>query len=255
MAPTVFPSCPPTLDSVSYENICRCQGVGVAQKRLYLAAIASCGTDADCAASQHRKECTGKGRKGRRLRQLLPDEGLGALVEETVFIKYTAKDFGMSVSQFRTMLEQCLSYYEKRDRGATPTESERLSVFSLLRATVPARGDGSIWMFRNPDKESDAYTGIENEWLGHRLGLNVAASGETRLTLGFFAAHVQDPRRPTYCDVTWNFLPLWDWKGRTKPLAGTPTRLNGLHEAVAVPPELHRLNRPVRRLKLAKRHP
>jgi hypothetical protein len=89
---------------------------------------------------------------------------------------------------------------------------------------------------------------VLDKWLGHRLGLQISPAGEIRLTFGFAAAHVRDARYPTFLDTTWTYLPLWDWRGFTRPLPSTPKTLAGLSEVVAEPPEIGRVNRPVLRV-------
>jgi hypothetical protein len=248
-----FPSRPPLLDATAYGNISNSTGVPRAAKVAYLSELALCGTDLTCAKAAHATEIAGRARKGLKPKNCLPDEGFGVLVEETTFIKFTAPAFGKSIADFKKMVDSVVSYYEKRKRSESPIESERLAVLSLMRATVPARADGSIWLFRHPERQRDAFQDLDNEWLGHRLGLNVAPRGETRLTIGFWSAHTNDPRRPTYRDASWDFLSLWDWRGKTRPLPGTPAGMTGLEELVAEPPELSRINRPVARIRLAPR--
>ena len=135
---------------------------------------------------------------------------------------------------------------EAAQRRAT-TETERLAADSFLRAKIPARQDGEIWLFRNPNRHGDAFVGTLNRWLPHRLGLQLNV-GQRRLTFGFRAANVQDCREPRFLDTTWMSLSYWDWRGRTRPVPGTPGRMNGFEEVVAEPPELQHLNRPVIRL-------
>src|SRR5205823_521306 len=128
-------------------------------------------------------------------------EGLGMFVEENTFIKFTAAAFAKSISAFRNQLEAMIRYHEKRSLGLLPTETERLATLGFMRTVVPARSDDTAWLFRNPLRKTDAFAGLADDWLGHRLGLNVAVGGETRITFGFAAAHVEDVRRPTFQDV------------------------------------------------------
>lgn len=253
MSPTPLPPRPAVLDPVAYDNICNSRGVRSAAKAAYLARLQGCGTDVVCAKATHSSEIAGRARKGLNPTNWLPDEGLGVLVEENNFIKFTAAAFGKSIADFKKQVDRMVSYYEKRIRGEEPTQTERLAAQSFMRARIPARADGSIWLFRHPERKRDPFEGLISEWLGHRLGLNVSPVGEIRLTIGFWAAHTDDARRPTYRDASWAFLPLWDWRGKTRPLPRTPGGLGGLEELVAQPPELGRANRPVIRVRLAPR--
>jgi len=247
MAKPPLPPSPPTLSPVAYENVCRSRFTATDDKREYLVAIAKCGDDPALAGAEHHRQRSGRLRKGALPSKLLPDEGLGVLMLETQFVDRTAHKFSMTAAKFTRKLDAWLAYHEKRSRGEMPTESERLHADSLLRATIPARQDGEIWLFRNPTRKPDAFDGIKDRWLGHRLGLNMRP-GEVRLTFGFKASQVQNCVQPRFFDATWGYLPLWDWRGRTRPLPGTPTGLDGLEEVVADPPQLWHLNRPVERV-------
>jgi hypothetical protein len=248
-----LPARPAGLDPNAYDSIARCRGVRSARKREYLLALDACGGDDACSSAAHLLQCRGKKRKGPKPKGLLPDEGLGLFVEENTFIKYTAAVFGKSIAAFRKQLNAMISYHEKRLAGLPTTESERIATIAFMRTTVHARSDDTAWVFRNPSRSPDAFAGLVDGWLGHRLGLNVAPSGEIRLTFGFPAAHVDELRLPTFYDVPWNFLPLWDSSGRTKPLPRTPTGMTGLEELVGNPPEIGRINRPVLRINLEPR--
>jgi hypothetical protein len=175
------------------------------------------------------------------------------LVPENKFIEKTAAAFGRSISNFAKTVDSWVRFHEKRAQGLQPTEEERLATFAFMRAKVPARADGSVWLFRSPSRKRDAFDGIANEWLGHRLGLNLSRKPEVRLTFGFRAGHVSDPRRPTYRDVSWEHMSLWRWNGVTQPLPRTPAGLLGLEELVATSPEIGQIDRDVVRLKLQKR--
>jgi hypothetical protein len=253
MPRTTFPPRPSVLDPAAYDNICESGGVRSTGKVAYLSKLQGCGPDILCAKTTHLAEIAGRARKGLKPVKVLPDEGLGVLVEENNFIKFTAAAFGKSIADFKKQVDRMVSYYEKRSRGEEPTQTERLAVQSFMRARVPARADGSIWLFRHPERRRDPFEGLISEWLGHQLGLLISPAGETRLTVGFWAAHTDDARRPTYRDTSWEFLPLWDWRGKTRPLPRTPAGLGGLEELVAQPPELGRTNRPVTRIRLAPR--
>jgi hypothetical protein len=253
-APRVpLPTRPAGLDPSAYDSIVKCRGVPSARKREYLLALDACGGNDACSSAAHELQSRGKKRRGPKPKDLLPDEGLGLFVEENTFIKYTAAAFGKSIATFRRQLNAMISYHEKRLAGLPTTESERIATISFMRTAVRARSDGTAWVFRNPSRSSDAFAGLADGWLGHRLGLNVAPSGEIRLTFGFAAAHVDELKRPTFYDVPWNFLPLWDFSGKTKPLPGTPTGMTGLEELVGNPPEIGRINRPVLRINLEPR--
>ena len=253
-APRVpLPTRPAGLDPSAYDSIVKCRGVPSARKREYLLALDACGGDDACSSAAHLLQCSGKTRKGPKPKGLLPDEGLGLFVEENTFIKYTAAAFSKSVAAFRKQLNAMISYHEKRLAGLPTTESERIATIAFMRTTVRTRSDATAWVFRNPSRSPDAFAGLADGWLGHRLGLNVAPSGEIRLTFGFPAAHVDELKLPTFYDVPWNFLPLWDCSGKTKPLPRTPTGMTGLEELVGNPPEIGRINRPVLRINLEPR--
>jgi hypothetical protein len=248
-----LPSRPSTLTATAYENVCRCRGVTNRVKSDYLKAIAVCGTDTSCAESAHQNERKGKARTGPIVNDLMPDEGLGVLIEEMAFIKHISRLFGKSVARFRNQVNAMLAYYEKRESGRPFTDSEKLAALSFMNTPVPPRSDGTIWLFRNPNRRRDAFEGLLNEWLGHRLGLDISASGETRLAFGFLAGKVDEVRHPTYYDATWSYLRLWSYRGATRPLPHTPGGLTGLEEVVALPPEMGKTFRPVVRLKLHKK--
>jgi hypothetical protein len=196
-----LPKRPASLDPSAYDSILRCRGVRSAKKREYLLALDACAGDDACSSAAHEEQCKGNTRKGLKPKGLLPDEGLGLFVEENTFIKFTAAAFGKSIMAFRNQLEAMISYYEKRVAGLPTTESERLATLGFMRTTVRARSDNTAWLFRSPSRNSDAFAGLADGWLGHRLGLNVAPSGECRLTFGFAAAHVQDLK---LCKITFN---------------------------------------------------
>jgi hypothetical protein len=249
---TVFPPRPPALGTVAYENVCKSRGLKANDKTTYLKALAACGTDVAAAETAHKRQTDAKRRQGPEVTPL-PDEGLGILIEINAFVKHIAPLFGMSFGEFAKRVNAMVSYYEKRDRNETPSDTEILATKSFMMTAVPPRSDGSVWLFRNPTRATDAFKGVRDEWLGHRLGLDISASGEFRLTFGFKAGHVDDVRQPTFCDTTWQSLVLWDWRGITRPLPGTPSGLRGLEEVVAKPPQMQHIYSRVVRLRLHKR--
>jgi hypothetical protein len=253
MAKAMLPARPPCLTASAYRNVCRCRGVTTAAKSHYLKAISACKKNLTCAKSAHDSQIAGRARIGPIVDDLIPDEGLGVLIEEVAFIKHIAPLFKKSVSRFRDQVNAMLAYYEKRESGAPFTDSEKLAAHSFMNTQVPPRSDGSIWLFRNPNRRRDAFDELLDEWLGHRLGLDVSPAGETRLAFCFLAGHVQDVHRPTFYDTTWTHLTLWSYSGVTRPLPGTPARSTGLEEVVAFPPEIGRTSRPIVRVQLQRR--
>ena len=245
-----YPKQPAALSPAAYENIRSCIGIPYADKRTHLLALTACGLDVAAAERIHETARPSRMFRGPAPKKLFAAEGLGVIVLETTFIKFTAGAFGKSIPAFQRQLDLYLSFFDKRDRGMDPSTSEDLAVRSFMNTLVPARADGSIWLFRNPRRTEDAFEGLEDRWLGHRLGLPIASGGEIRLTLGFSAAHAEGARKPTIFDVPWSMLDLWDWRGTTKPLPGTPVGLSGLDEVVCKPPQIGRANRPIRRLHL-----
>jgi hypothetical protein len=184
---------------------------------------------------------------GNAPRDLLPDEGLGVLTSEIEFARHTADKFGMTVAKFKRQMDAWLEYHRKRLLDEMPTESERQAAGSFLRAKVPARQDGEIWLFRHPDRRTDPFDSLPRGWLSQRLGLP-SSPGEVRLMFGFKAHRVRNCAQPRFFDATWKALPLWDWRGKTRPVPGTPDGLGGFEEVVADPPELICLDRPIERL-------
>ena len=253
MARLSLPSRPPCMSPSAYRNVCVSLGVSNRDKRHYLRAMAACANDVSCAKAVHQTEVRGKARTGPRVNDIFPDEGLGVLIEEVAFIKYLSPLFKMSVAKLRHQVNAMISYYEKREAGSPTNDSEMLAAKSFLRTSVPARSDGSIWLFRNPNRTRDPFDGLLNDWLGHRLGLNISATGENRLTFGFLAAHVDDVHRPTFLDTTWEYLEVWHYGGRTRPLPSIPAGLSGLEEVVALPPEIGRTCRSIVRMALLPR--
>lgn len=156
----------------------------------------------------------------------------------------------MTAHNLRRKLESWIKYHEKRAAGVAPTDTQRLAAIAFEGSTVSTRQDGEAWLFRNPHRTSDAFEGLVDKWLGHRLGLRILP-GEKRLTLSFRAVYLRRPAVPRFLDATWSYLPLWHWSGLTKPLSGTPSSLAGLEEIVAVPPKLKEINARVRRVVLA----
>jgi hypothetical protein len=239
-----YPARPPTLAPEAYENVRRCRFTPYRQKTAYLRAVRLCGTSLSDARAEHERQRHGELRRGPRPAQLMPTEGLGVLMSRTVFARKTAARFSMSATQFKRHMDAWLNYERKRATHNVPTDTERLSADGFLRSRIPARQDGEVWLFRNPDRNDDAFSGLLDIWLGHRLGLRLR-SGESRLTFSFQANLVENVAEPRFLDTTWDYLPLWTWEGRTRPLTGAPAGLHGLEEVVADPPELRFLNRPV----------
>ena len=136
-----LPPRPPTLSRAAYANVRNCRSSSEAQKRIYLEAIARCGLDKSRAEAEHNTQRRGQLRKGPAPTKLLPDEGLGVLTSESVFVRKTASQFSMSAADFKKYLDALLRYGAKRARNQQPTETERLRATSLLRAKVPARQD------------------------------------------------------------------------------------------------------------------
>jgi hypothetical protein len=248
-----FPPAPPVLGVAGYSNVCKSVGVSRGVKISYLKALEKCGLDKAQAENEHKRRCAGNARKGCKPKALDPNEGLGVVVPENKFIEHTAAAFGRSISAFAKDVAKWISYHEKRARGEDPTEDERLVTFAFMRARVPTRSDGSVWLFRNPSRNRNAFLNIGDEWIGHRLGLKLSRKRETRLAFSFRAGHIDDPRLPTYRDVAWEHMELWRWNGKTQPLPRTPSGYDGLDELVAVPPELGRLDQDIFRIKLQKR--
>jgi hypothetical protein len=237
---------PSVLSDQAYENVCKCRHSPPALKQKYILRMAACGSDDAKAKDEHSRIRVGQLRAG-PAPALEPDEGLGALIPETVFVRKTAAAFKMTAAAFKKKMDLWLRYEEKRLLGQKPTESERESATGFLRSRLPARQDGEVWLFRHPERKRDAFDGVTGEWLGHRLGLRLQP-GEVRLTFGFRANHVDNVAEPRFLDATWSYLPLWDWRGKTRPLPGTPPGLDGFDELVADPPELRSLDRPVIRV-------
>jgi len=183
-------------------------------------------------------------RKGPPPTGLRPTEGLGVLVSEHTFIRRTASAFKLLHTTFEKSYRRWIAYEAKIARKATPTQSEIDAAFMFHRAIVPARQDGEIWLFRNPNRSVDAFCDLRNEWLAARLALGVRL-GEVRLTFSFKGANVDAPVVPRFYDATWQYLAKWHWSGKTKPLPGTPTSFRGLEEVIASPPMLRDLNQPV----------
>jgi hypothetical protein len=246
----LFPPAPPTLSAAGYENVCNSPGVRRDVKCAYLIEVGTCGSNRRCAELVHEKRCRGYERRGPVPKNLDPFEGLGVLVPENKFTEKTAVAFGRSLSRFSKQVDDWIRFHEKRSRGIRPTEEERLATFAFMSAKVPARKDGSIWLFRNPARGPNAFEGLADEWLGHRLGLKLPRKRENRLALGFLAGRVHDPRQPTYRDVAWAHMSLWQWNGFSRPLPGTPTGFSGLEELVAVSPDLGQIDGLVMRLRL-----
>jgi hypothetical protein len=248
MTKSHLPLRPLTLGTAAYENVCKSKGVSHKTKTAYLLALAACKKSSRCAKRVHQQQCAGNSRTGPKPKDLDPYEGLGVLVPENKFIEHTAAAFGRFIKDFAKDVDNWVRFHEKRALGVQATETERLATFKFMRAKVPARSFGSIWLFRNPSRTRDAFAGLADPWLGHRLGLNLAPTPEVRLTFGFRAGHVVDPRRPTFRDVAWVHRSLWHWSGITQPLPKTPAGMTGLEEVVAISPELSQLDRDVTRI-------
>jgi hypothetical protein len=220
VSPRPFPPMPVALTAAGYQNVCNSRAVPRGVKCAYLSALGRCRLNTRCAKLEHENR------------------------------RRTAAAFGISLARLSKWVDDWVHFHEKRSRGLPTTEAERLATFEFMGARVPARTDGSIWLFRNPARGQNAFDGLADEWLGHRLGLKLPRRRENRLGIGFLAGRTGDPRRPTYRDVSWQHISLWQWNGFTRPLPGTPTGYSGLEELVAVSPELGQHDGPVIRLKL-----
>jgi len=207
-----LPKKPAVLEPSAYQNVCKSPGHSRAEKARYLTDLRHCRGSISEAKLIHDAFCVGRARRGPAA-VVLPDEGLGNVVSEAVFVKYTAPAFRVSVAEFQRRVDSLVSYYEKRERGMEPTATERLHALPFIQTRVPARTKGSIWLFQNPTRNRDPFAGVLDEWLGHRLGLNLPAAPETHLTFGFQAGHVDELKRPTFADVGWAVLPQWHWGG------------------------------------------
>jgi hypothetical protein len=238
------------LTAAGYQNVCNSRGVPRGVKSAYLSALGRCRLNTHCAKLEHENRRRRYARRGPVPRDLDPLEGLGVLFPENKFIEKKAAAFGISLARLSKRVDDWVHFHEKRSRGLPTTEAERLATFEFMGARVPARTDGSIWLFQNPARGQNAFDGLADEWLGHRLGLKLPRRRENRLGIGFLAGRTGDPRRPTYRDVSWEHISLWQWNGFTRPLPGTPTGYSGLEELVAVSPELGQHDGPVIRLKL-----
>lgn len=230
------------IDPTALENIKNCSTY-YKLKLVYLEGMDKCG-DALEAETFHMSFREGKIRKGPKVNDLDPSEGLGFLVREETFKRYHSRKFKMDSATFEVTYENWMRYYAARHAGRTPSNAERLAANAFLRSPLPTRLDGEVWLFRNPSGHSDAFDGIVDGHLPTRLGL-LLVPGERRLTMGFFAKNVEAVHRPRFLDASWGYLNLWDWRGMTRPLPGTPASVNGLREVVAKPPLLRDLNRPI----------
>jgi hypothetical protein len=235
---------PPLLSYEEYQNIIYCNNTTESDKNIYLNAISNCGFDNIAAEVAHNTLRIGRLRKGPRPNDIEPDEGLGILMSEIHFVRKTAPVFGMSIADFDTQYRDWISYHDKRHRGLTPTDSERLATFGFLTSHVPARQDGEIWLFRSRTRSADPFEGANLKTLANDLGLALKKN-EARLTFVFKAAHVDGIAVPRFYDPHWVDLSRWHWSGRTKPLNGAG---DGFEEVVAQPPCLRDLTRPVVRL-------
>src|SRR5581483_3257950 len=103
-----IPPKPACLSNQAYENIVRCRGTSLAQKGNYLTDLALCGSDLNCASSKHGVQIRGQNRRGKTVADLLPDEGLGVLIEENAFIKYLCSRFGKSPRKFRNQVNSMI---------------------------------------------------------------------------------------------------------------------------------------------------
>jgi hypothetical protein len=243
--------CPRLFAPQVYDNIFYCRGVTPERKLIFLDAILNCG-DEQYAEDALAPQRYGNLRMGPKPPDLYADEGLGVFVDEAIFKKHVAAAFDLSVEKFEEKLNAFLSYHRKRARRENPTETERFEAMSFMTTKVPARSDGSVWLFRNPERDRNAFAGLtgldDDEWLAHRLGLDLSRWGPAGLTFSFYRARVEDIHYPTFYDVPWSLLPLWDWRGKTRPLLGTPLGLDGLEEVIAKPPQIGRHEPPVIRL-------
>lgn len=246
-----FPPCPPALNAAAYENIKQCVGVSHSDKIKHLTALDACAADLHKAEKAHESLRAGRLLEGANLRDVFdPDEGLGVLVAETTFIKYNAPLFSVSSGEMQNILDNAIAHHSKKQLGIKSTDSERSAAYSIQSAKIPIRSNGIVWLFRNPGRSRDAFDGLIDQWLGHRLGLIIPPSGEDRLTFSFLSARIDTPRRPTFYDAEWRYLPFWHYGGATKPLPGTPAGLSHLEEVVSIPPVFRDADPPLRRIRL-----
>src|SRR6202035_4011961 len=124
-----LPPRPAMLPDQAYENVCHCRHTKATRKRAYLHALAACG-DIAAASLEHDRQRLGELRKGPAPAKLFPDEGLGVLMSESVFVDKTAPLFAMSPLKFKRQLNAWLRFHEKRLHRVAPTEGERLAADS-----------------------------------------------------------------------------------------------------------------------------
>ncbi|MDH4981878.1 hypothetical protein [Hyphomicrobium sp. D-2] len=241
---------PAVLDAAAFENIQKCSQSSTTIKEDCLRRLAQCGDDKDKAKTAYNAFIAAHVRQGNPPADLLPDEGLGTLVAELPFVRKTAEALQLSPAVLQRKVDSWLSFEEKR-RGNQPfSEHERADAMAILTLKVPTRQDGGLWLFRNPRRKPNTFDGLlDDGQLPQRLGL-ILSPGQTRLTFSFRAAHVSDVRRPKFADATWDYLPYWDWRGKTKPLAPLPAEA-GLEEVVAEPPAIGQVNQTVRRITIS----
>jgi hypothetical protein len=245
-----LPARPRFVSENAYSNICRCRFSTDAEKKDHLDALAEAPTRL-AAKDTHDRRRTGRLRKGPAPGGMSSGEGLGTLVNEQVFKEKLYIASGLSYSDFNRIYGSWLRYWAKIAEGKRPTATERLDAAPILRSVIAVKGDGHVWLFRGSRRSGNPFAGESNKWLGARLGLRIPPSGEFRLTIAFAAKDVRELTEPRFIDPTWNYLPLWDWSGRTRPIAGTPAKYGGYDELVAAAPPIGKIAYPVRRIKIA----
>ncbi len=232
---------PVVLASEAYDNVCNCRFTPEAEKRDYLMELCSCGADVTLGKQVHTKRRIGNLRKGPKPADILPDEGLGVLMKRADIVRYLSPKFRLSSTQFADKLELWLSFSSKRARDLSPTDEEIYAAELFLTATIPTRSDGELWLFRNPSRSQDPFDGLHLPQLAWRLGLQTA-TGEERIGMSFSSNRVEEKSVPRYYDATWDYLPLWSWTGRTRPIAGRCGSSYGLPEILASPPTFREVN-------------
>jgi hypothetical protein len=231
---------------LKYENVCNCQFSSVSEKIDYLNALAACGTETEALAA-HETFRAGRLRTGPPPGDLEPTEGLGVLTPENTFRRRVAEAGRHPYDHLKGKYDLWMSYEEKREKGQRPVQAEIEAATIFRMSDAPVRSDGTIWLFRNPQRKEDAFEGVLSEWLAARLGLEVH-HGEVRLAFTFPRMRVTGIAMPRFTDASWAYLEKWQWGGRTRPLHGTPSGLGGLEEVVADPPKLEALYKAPRRV-------
>lgn len=123
-----FRSRPATLSPIGYENVCCCRHTTVARKRTYLRSIAAC-ADGTAASAEHERQRRGELRRGPTPDKLEPDEGLGVLMSESVFVDKMARAFGMSTIRLKRELEAWLRFHQS---GSTALLRPKLNGSPLI---------------------------------------------------------------------------------------------------------------------------